>query len=167
MSLKGPQQSTSLFSTTVKQLLAWLLMYKVLHNITVLHTTYIVWSEVDISPQNTSQSHSAHLPKRRAGIEREFKTMTLRSELHTWSHAIILLLHKQKACKPDGWVCDGSTSSFHGCYCKGVTCDLNAVIPSEMCVSVNDQCNSEYCCSLSWWSFQNKTRRMSFCNYYQ
>lgn len=42
MSLKGPQQSTSLFFTTVKQLLTWLLMDKVLHNITVLHPTYTV-----------------------------------------------------------------------------------------------------------------------------
>lgn len=47
--------------------------------------------------------------------------MTLRSQLHSPSHAIILVLLKQKACKQDGWVCDGSTSSFHGCYCKCVT----------------------------------------------
>lgn len=42
MSLKGPQQSTSLVFTTVKQLLTWLPMDKVLHNITVLHPTYTV-----------------------------------------------------------------------------------------------------------------------------
>lgn len=42
MSLIGPQQSTSLLFTTVKHLLTWPLMYKVLHNITVLHPMYTV-----------------------------------------------------------------------------------------------------------------------------
>lgn len=42
MSLKGPQQSTSLFLRHLQQLLAWFLMYNVLHNITVVHPTYTV-----------------------------------------------------------------------------------------------------------------------------
>lgn len=126
--LKGPQQSTSyFFFTTVKQLLTWLLAY--VQSAAQYHCiAYYIYSTVRwISTQNTSQSHGAHLPKRRAGIEG--------SELHTWRHTIVILQHKQKGCKQDGWVCDGSMTPCRGCYCKCATCDFNcSLIPSETCV---------------------------------
>lgn len=124
--LKGPQQSTSLFFlTTVKQLLTWLLAYvqSAAQYHCIAHYTYstVRWTSAHRTPAN----HTVHIY--RSGGQ-ELKIMTHGSELHTWSHAI-MLQHKQKGCKQDGRACDGSTTPCCGRYCKCVT-----LMRSETCV---------------------------------
>lgn len=54
--------------------------------------------------------------------------MTLRSEFHTATHAVILVLHKWDVRKQGGRGCDGSTASFCGRYCKCVMRDFNVLL---------------------------------------
>lgn len=145
--LKGPQQSTSYFLfTTVKQLLTWLLAY--VQSAAQYHCiAYYTYSTVRwTSAQRTPANYTVHIY--RSGGQ-ELKMMTHGSELHTWRHAIVMLQHKQKGCKQDGWVCDGSMTPCRGCYCKCVTCDFNcghSVWNVCLLTTVGTSC-----CSLSWW----------------